>query len=822
MNIETSANSHLTSLLVSEQIPAFVREDHPVFVEFIETYYKFLEQSNTGILTSDGASHYLGAEYASKTIPNIMDIDTTDFSIFIDSFKAQYGPHIPKQLHGSSDIKLFYKNLIKFYNAKGSEDSIKCLFRLLYAEEIDITYPKEYVLIASGGELEKYVRILVSIVGDIEVAKNHQIVGSVSGSTAYIDKIEYVSSDENDFSFEAGHKSSVSGQSFENIYASDRLLGISSEFAFLYLDKSTIIGTFAPFETIGIVDLPEFNAVVFPFGSKHVFYDGFQNYSNTSMFSRADNLLKNSSLPTNPPWTLGETTTTLYKKSFGVYDPLPPTVLQANTEGWALASAANTVFKNTAMRVQYTPLSGVGVSYPVVRFDIDNSSFKSFRGKDYPKIEIKLKPKQITNPTTAWHGRLSWGMDGTDPDHDPASFDFANRSVYLTSTGTSNVRSSFDVTTGISNTMIWDFNNVDGVANTPQSELWANSVITALEVSLYNDSAEGLIDHEIEYISVRSDNRELPLKLSDTGTWFSVAGQGETIVVDAPGSTTGQVLQIGNNSTTTAGSDGDMRWFVGTRNIKINPNKVYKMSVRMRHLGGNTYDSVTAAGSSNTLMFWAGLASIDKFKQNPIDWYGNERGDQSPNSTKWSSQNYITLGGVTEVDENWFTYDGYIAGVANSTGVTGTMGGTGGRDYSSVTSGFPWAGPDGIGTPPGYNSYIRAANGQSTFPRESTYMRPVFVVNDRHPGAGDEHPYSQGITQIDYVSIEEMSTFIFDEEYMSTRHHLSSSDALLRDGWYTTDYGYEISSKHSMSEYEDTLKKMAHPAGMKLFAQKKL
>ena len=52
MAILNTANSHHIHLLVAEQIPDFVRDDHPVFVEFIEKYYEFLAQANTGILTS--------------------------------------------------------------------------------------------------------------------------------------------------------------------------------------------------------------------------------------------------------------------------------------------------------------------------------------------------------------------------------------------------------------------------------------------------------------------------------------------------------------------------------------------------------------------------------------------------------------------------------------------------------------------------------------------------------------------------------------------------------------------------------------------------
>ena len=32
-----------TSLLINRQVPEFIREDHPLFISFLEAYYEFLE-----------------------------------------------------------------------------------------------------------------------------------------------------------------------------------------------------------------------------------------------------------------------------------------------------------------------------------------------------------------------------------------------------------------------------------------------------------------------------------------------------------------------------------------------------------------------------------------------------------------------------------------------------------------------------------------------------------------------------------------------------------------------------------------------------------
>ena len=50
------ASNNKTSILISSQVPQFVRDDHPNFVAFLEDYYKFMEQE--GQLT-DVAKNFL-------------------------------------------------------------------------------------------------------------------------------------------------------------------------------------------------------------------------------------------------------------------------------------------------------------------------------------------------------------------------------------------------------------------------------------------------------------------------------------------------------------------------------------------------------------------------------------------------------------------------------------------------------------------------------------------------------------------------------------------------------------------------------------------
>ena len=190
--LQTSNTQH-TSLLVAEQLPDFVRDDHPVFVTFIEKYYEFLSNNTLmQVQTSAGDDdvYYYGAEAALKIIPDIGDIDTTDFSQFIQSFRKQYAPTLPERLGTNTNVQTLYKNLINFYQSVGTEDSFKTLFRLLYNEEIEIYYPKDDLLIASGGDWRQQVRIKVLYVDDLGEIENKKIVGANSGAYGTVEKIK--------------------------------------------------------------------------------------------------------------------------------------------------------------------------------------------------------------------------------------------------------------------------------------------------------------------------------------------------------------------------------------------------------------------------------------------------------------------------------------------------------------------------------------------------------------------------------------------------------------------------------------------------------
>jgi hypothetical protein len=132
--------SNPISFIVKNQLPEFIRGDsegsYENFVAFVKAYYEWLEQEN-GVTTE------------SRSLLSYADIDKTT-SEFIQYFSKKFLPYFPEDL--INDKAKLIKTINDFYAKKGSIESLKFLFRILYNEDIEIVLPKENVLRASDGK----------------------------------------------------------------------------------------------------------------------------------------------------------------------------------------------------------------------------------------------------------------------------------------------------------------------------------------------------------------------------------------------------------------------------------------------------------------------------------------------------------------------------------------------------------------------------------------------------------------------------------------------------------------------------------------------
>lgn len=174
-----------TSLLIKQQLPEFVREDYPLFSSFLEAYYEFLETKQTG-QNNDLVT-------VSKKIRNIGDVDIS-LDDFEEQFLNTFASLLPKDTEVDKEFLL--KNILPLYQSKGSEQSFKLLFRLLFNEDVEVYYPKNNILIASSGKwkIPKTLKVNTEIhsfyYGDGET-REFKILGE-SGTdeiTIYIDGV---------------------------------------------------------------------------------------------------------------------------------------------------------------------------------------------------------------------------------------------------------------------------------------------------------------------------------------------------------------------------------------------------------------------------------------------------------------------------------------------------------------------------------------------------------------------------------------------------------------------------------------------------------
>lgn len=141
------------SSVVSSTIPDFLQYDYGIFVEFVKEYYRWMESSKN-------------VNYIPHSIEQFLDVDTVPPEL-IDKFYETYLAVFPKKFAvdketgNAVDITKIIKRIRDFYKKKGTEDSFRFLFRLMFDAEITLSYPREKIITASQGKwiVPTFIRI---------------------------------------------------------------------------------------------------------------------------------------------------------------------------------------------------------------------------------------------------------------------------------------------------------------------------------------------------------------------------------------------------------------------------------------------------------------------------------------------------------------------------------------------------------------------------------------------------------------------------------------------------------------------------------------
>ena len=132
---------------LERQLPEFIREDYTTFVKFIQAYYEFLGQTNN------------------RNLEDIRSIDRT-LDDFVSKFKKELAAIFPTG--NMANERMFLEHISDFYNARGSVESYKLLFRVLFNKDSAIFYPSTQILKASDGKWVQEKSVFVkSVSGDL-------------------------------------------------------------------------------------------------------------------------------------------------------------------------------------------------------------------------------------------------------------------------------------------------------------------------------------------------------------------------------------------------------------------------------------------------------------------------------------------------------------------------------------------------------------------------------------------------------------------------------------------------------------------------------
>ena len=161
------------SLLVPELFPAIYRDDAPLLVDFIKNYYEWTEDVDN-------------VEYASKFLRSIRDVELTPTKYLPYHF-SELAPSISTNI--STQASIFLKNVLGFYRSRGNVRSYEFLFRSVYGELVEIFYPWDNVLIASGSKWVKESVIMVQGLTGDPFKLTGLITGSTSSATGEVESV---------------------------------------------------------------------------------------------------------------------------------------------------------------------------------------------------------------------------------------------------------------------------------------------------------------------------------------------------------------------------------------------------------------------------------------------------------------------------------------------------------------------------------------------------------------------------------------------------------------------------------------------------------
>lgn len=184
-------NLHLT---IPSQLSTHINTEYPLFVEFLQAYYEWVGR--------DGSPYAMIRDHMSHL----------DFTKSIDEFtslmRKEYMASIPEKV--LADKALMIKHSKQFLQSIGTEASYKFLFRVLFDQDVEISYPKQQILRPSDGRwVDDETMMYVSGMDDLQ-SLLYRRVSQSNGASATVNRliVRYA----NNFSFAELYLTRVKGE----------------------------------------------------------------------------------------------------------------------------------------------------------------------------------------------------------------------------------------------------------------------------------------------------------------------------------------------------------------------------------------------------------------------------------------------------------------------------------------------------------------------------------------------------------------------------------------------------------------------------------
>ena len=161
---------------VESLIPSGLRDKSAALIELLKSYYEYMNLPGN-------------PSYEINSINNSRDIDLVDEK-YLTLLQKEIAAAIPKNVQ-IDKVKL-YKSLLQYYSVRGSVDSIRLFFKILFQDNVQVYYPREDMLIPSSGNWDE-TAIRPKYVGNTLVgSQGIQFVQAIQGVTQGVQGIQFI------------------------------------------------------------------------------------------------------------------------------------------------------------------------------------------------------------------------------------------------------------------------------------------------------------------------------------------------------------------------------------------------------------------------------------------------------------------------------------------------------------------------------------------------------------------------------------------------------------------------------------------------------